>query len=303
MILVTGCSGVLGQALLAELRLHYEGVVGVRQADMALEDPEATLAYFRQHRPRLVFHAAARVHGLMGNHDFPCDIYTQNIRINTNVVEAARQYDCEKITAVSTVAAYAHGLPMPIKETDFWNGAPHYSERAYAQSKRAMLAHLEACKAQYGLDFMYPIVTNLFGPHDRYDEVHGHVVPSLISKFYNATKTGAPVQVWGTGAAQRDFMFASDAAAAIVLANRTKSGQVNIATGETVPIRALVEALSEIAGITNVTWDPSKPDGQLDRTYDVSHLRELGFRPRLSLKEALRLTYDWYVANYPNVRR
>ena len=302
MILVTGCSGVLGKALLAELQLQYEGVVGIRQSDLALDDPEATLAYFGQHRPTLVFHAAARVHGLMGNHDFPCDIYTQNIRINTNVVEAARLSGCEKIVAISTVAAYAHGLPMPIKETDFWNGAPHYSERAYAQSKRAMLAHLEACKAQYGLDFLYPIVTNLFGPHDRFDEVHGHVVPSLISKFYRASHTGAEVRVWGTGAAHRDFMLGSDAAAAIVLASRTKSGQVNIATGQTVPVRAVVEALSEITGVTNVVWDPSKPDGQLDRTYDVSHLRELGFRPRLSLKESLRLTYEWYAASYPDVR-
>jgi GDP-L-fucose synthase len=303
MILVTGCSGVLGQALLGELHQHYEGVVGIRQTDLALDDWAATLDYFRQHRPRLVFHAAARVHGLMGNHDFPCDIYVQNIRINTNVVEAARQCDCEKITAVSTVAAYAHGLPMPIKETDFWNGAPHYSERAYAQSKRAMLAHLEACKAQYGLDFMYPIVTNLFGPHDRFDEVHGHVVPSLISKFYNSIHAGSPVQVWGTGAAQRDFMFAPDAAKAIVLASRTKSGQVNIATGETVPIRLLVEALSEVTGVTNIEWDASKPDGQLDRTYDVSHLRELGFRPQQSLTEALKLTYDWYVENFAAARR
>jgi GDP-L-fucose synthase len=303
MILVTGCSGVLGQALLDELRLRYEDVVGVRQTDLDLEDSKATLDYFRQHSPRLVFHAAARVHGLMGNHQFPCDIYVQNIRINTNVIEAARQSDCEKITAVSTVAAYAHGLPMPIKETDFWNGAPHYSERAYAQSKRSMLAHLEACKAQYGLDFMYPIVTNLYGAHDRFDEVHGHVVPSLISKFYKATQTGEPVQVWGTGAAQRDFMYAPDAAAAIVLASQTKSGHINIATGQTVPIRTLVEALSEITGVANVVWDDTKPDGQLDRTYDVSHLRELGFRPRQSLKDALRQTYEWYVANYPNVRR
>lgn len=303
MILVTGCSGVLGQALLAELRLHYENVVGVRQAELDLEDPERTLNYFRQHRPRSVYHAAARVHGLMGNHDFPCDVYTQNIRINTNVVEAARQSDCEKFTAISTVAAYPHGLTLPIKETAFWDGAPHHSERAYAQSKRAMLAHLEACKAQYGLDFLYSIVTNLFGPHDRFDEIHGHVVPSLVSKFYRAAATGSGVQVWGTGGARRDFMFAADAAAAIVLASRTKSGPVNIATGETVAIRNVVDALSEITGITDIVWDPTKPDGQMDRTYDVSHLRELGFRPRLDLTQALRETYEWYVANYPNVRR
>jgi GDP-L-fucose synthase len=303
MILVTGCSGVLGQALLAELRLHHENVVGLRRTDLLLEDEQATLDYFRAHRPRLVFHAAARVHGIMGNHDFPCDVYTQNIRVNTNVVEAARQWGCEKITAISTVAAYPHGTEMPIKEAYFWNGAPHYSERAYAQSKRAMLAHLEACKAQYGLDFTYPIVTNLFGPHDRFDETHGHVVPSLVSKFYRAAETGSQVQVWGTGAARRDFMFAADAAAAIVLASRAKSGALNIATGHTVAIREVVEALADIAGVTDVVWDSTKPDGQMDRTYDVSHLIELGFQPKLSLKDALRATYDWYAANYPDVRR
>jgi GDP-L-fucose synthase len=303
MILVTGSGGVLGQALLAELQLHYENVVGIRKADLALEDQAAVLAFFAEHRPKRVFHAAARVHGIMGNHDFPCDVYTQNVRINTNVVEAARQHGCEKITAVSTVAAYPHAVPMPISETTFWDGPPHYAERAYAQSKRGMLAHLEACKAQYGLDFMYPICTNLFGPHDRFDETHGHVVPSLISKFERAKKTGAAVTVWGTGSARRDFMFAPDAAAAIVLSSRTKSGPINIATGETVPIRQVVEGLSEITGIADVAWDPTKPDGQMDRTYDVSHLRELGFRPKQSLQEALQLTYEWYVANYPDVRR
>jgi GDP-L-fucose synthase len=303
MILVTGCSGVLGQALLAELKLHHDDVVGVRQAELPLDDWEATRDYLRRHRPKQVFHAAARVHGIMGNHDFPCDVYTQNVRINTNVIEAARQSGCEKFTGVSTVAAYPFNLPFPIQEAAFWDGPPHHSERAYAHSKRAMLAHLEACQAQYGLDFLYPIVTNLFGPHDRFDEQHGHVVPSLISKFHRASVEGSEVQVWGAGIAKRDFMFARDAASAIVLASRTTSGPINIATGATVPIRDVVELLSKIAAVPDVKWDASKPDGQLDRSYDVRRLVELGFQPKFTLEEALRITYDWYQKHQHVARR
>jgi GDP-L-fucose synthase len=301
MILVTGCSGVLGTALVAALGDKGD-VVGIRSSDLDLSDAGATLRYFKEVAPRVVFHAAARVHGLMGNRAYPCDVYTQNVLINTNVVEAARLAGCKKIVAVSTVAAYPDTQAFPIAEDALWNGAPHKSEQAYAHSKRAMLAHLEACKQQYGVDFTYPIVTNLFGPHDKFDEAHGHVIPSLISKFHRAAQTGGQVSVWGSGKARRDFMFAADAADAIVLAGDKAQGPINIASGVTVPIAAVVTALSETSGVADVVWDPTKPDGQLDRSYDVSRLAALGFTNRYSLQDGLKLTYDWYAANYPNVR-
>jgi GDP-L-fucose synthase len=302
MILVTGCSGVLGSALLSALRARGDDVLGVRSAELDLTDTQATLAFFKGKSAQVIYHAAARVHGLMGNREFPCDVYTENTRINTNVIEAARLSGCKKIIAISTVAAYPDGLPFPISESAFWNGSPHKSEQAYAHSKRAMLAHLEACKAQYGMDFTYPIVTNLFGPHDKFDEEHGHVIPSLVSKFYRAANTGEPVNVWGTGRAKRDFMFGEDAAAAIILAGERVSGAINIASGQTVPIASVVDYLAKASGVSNVVWDPSKPDGQLDRSYDVSKLAALEFKAKTTLEAAVHATYAWYAENYPNVR-
>lgn len=302
MILVTGCSGVLGVALLDELRARHEDVVGIRSAEVDLQSAQATHDYFQRTQPEIVYHAAAKVYGLHGNEKFPCDVYTQNIRINTNVVEAARESGCGKFVAISTVAAYPADLPFPISENSFLNGAPHKAERAYAHSKRSMLAHLDACKAQYGMDFAYPIVTNLFGPDDRFDEKYGHVIPSLVSKFYRAARTGAAAEVWGSGKAKRDFMYSKDAAAAIALVGERHSGTVNIASGNTVAIAEVVEYLATASGVSRIEWDRSKPDGQLDRSYDVSIIKALGFAPKTSLQAGVEATYNWYSSNYPHIR-
>jgi GDP-L-fucose synthase len=153
------------------------------------------------------------------------------------------------------------------------------------------------------MNFTYAILTNLFGPNDRFDEVNGHVIPSLVSKFHRAAREGGAVTVWGSGRARRDFLLSKDAAAALRLAGQLHSGPINVATGVTVPIKEIVECLSRVSGVTDVTWDTTKPDGQLDRSYDVSRLANLGFRNRFSLEEGLRTTYAWYSENFPNVRK
>jgi GDP-L-fucose synthase len=166
-----------------------------------------------------------------------------------------------------------------------------------------MLAQLEAYSRQYGTRFAYPILTNIYGPEDRFDAVHGHVVPSLVAKFHAAASSGGAVQVWGTGKAERDFLYAEDAAEALIAIAASVEGAINIATGTIVPIRAIVEALSEISGVKDVAWDSSKPDGQLERSYDVSKLRDLGFVPKTAIRDGLRKTFEWYSAHYPEVRR
>ena len=303
MIVVTGSSGVLGTALLDELRVQGSEVCAVRSSDVDLRDFEATFRFFSERRPHTIYHAAARVHGLMGNRMFPCDVYTDNIRINTSVIDAARRVACKRFIAISTVAIYPDTKTFPITEGMVFTGPPHEAEKGYAHSKRAMLGHLEVCKAQYGMDFTYAILTNLFGPNDRFDEVNGHVVPSLISKFYRAAREGGPVTVWGSGLPRRDMLFSKDAAVAIHRAGQQYSGPINIATGVAVPIMDVVECLSRISGVSDVTWDTSKPDGQLERNYDVSRLSGLEFRCRFSLEEGLRRTYEWYAENFPNVRK
>lgn len=302
MILITGSTGVLGNALVSELATRNERFECLSHAELDLRDRDQVIERFREIAPRLVYHLAARVHGLGGNLSYPADMYTDNIRINTNVIDAAHLAGCRTIVAASTVAIYPHSVTMPTRESSLWDGSPHSGEASYGHSKRAMLAQLQAYAAQYGMNFAYPILTNIYGPHDRFDRVNGHVVPSLIAKFHAAVREGTNVTIWGTGAAQRDFIYSGDAARALVLLADKLPGPVNVATGVTVKIRALVDILQNYTNLQRIDWDSSKSDGQILRSYDVSRLQGLGFEPSVSLEEGIRRTYDWYAETYPSVR-
>jgi GDP-L-fucose synthase len=302
MIVVTGGSGVLGHALVSALAKEGKDTRILSSAEIDLRDRDRTIAKIEDIKPDLIYHLAAKVHGLGGNTAFPAEMFADNVRINMNVIDGAHASGCSKIVAVSTVAIYSSDAERPVVEGAIWNGPPHKSEQAYGHAKRAMLAQLEAYATQYGIAYAYPIMTNIYGPHDRFDAVHGHVVPSLVAKFHAAATSGRPVEVWGTGRAERDFLFASDAADALLMIADRHEGPINVATGSTVPIRAVVEILSRHTGVTDVRWDETKPDGQLERSYDVSKLNALGFSPAMSIADGLRDTYDWYASAYPNVR-
>lgn len=304
-VLLTGASGVIGAALAEELRLSgYEAVTAASSRDADLTDEREAARLFRSVRPRLVFHLAARVYGIMGNLKNKGQAYLDNVRINTNVVEAAREAGAEKIVAMGSTAIYSDIVPLPMSEKDIWLGPPHASEAAYAHAKRGMLAHLEAYHSQYGLDFAFCISTNLFGPGDKFDERFGHVIPSLISKFHRAATEGSAVEVWGTGSPQRDFLYAKDAARAMRLIAERHTGPINLATGTPVSIREAVEILCRVSGYRGeVLWDRTKPDGQKLRDYNITTLRDLGFEPQYRFSEALQETYDWYAKAAGRVRR
>lgn len=303
-ILITGSSGVIGQALLKELeRCHYKNIIAISSENADLRDEKQTLALFKSASPDIVFHLAARVYGIMGNLQNKAAAYTDNIRINTNVIDAAYQAGAKKIIAMGSAAIYSDVTPMPMSEDDIWCGPPHYSEAAYAHAKRAMLAQLEAYKSQCGLDFAFCVSTNLYGPHDKFDENWGHVIPSLISKFYYANKNNTPVSIWGTGKPERDFLFSEDAACALRLIAEKFSGPINLATGNTHTIRETVELLKQITAFQGeITWDSSKPDGQNLRQYHVAKLVDLGFKPSHTLEQGLTKTYQWFTDNIVNAR-
>jgi GDP-L-fucose synthase len=303
--LVTGASGLLGQALVDELRANSDSpVVGLASRDADLTDFEATLKVFEAHRPEVVFHLAARVAGLMGNMKAQGRAYLDNTRMNTNVVEAARLVGTRKVVAMGSTAIYSDTVTLPMSEDQIWKGPPHHSEAGYAHAKRGMLAQLEAYQDQYGLDYAYCISTNLFGPHDKFDEQHGHVLPSLLSKFLRANQTGGSVMIWGTGTPQRDFLYSKDAALALRMIGERYTGPINVATGTAISIADTVKLITEVSGFKGrVEWDRTKPDGQKLRQYDVSKLRALGFEPRYTLREALGETYLWLEANAATARR
>ncbi len=279
-------------------------VVGVSSSDVDLTDFHATRDCFAHHRPKVVYHLAARVAGIMGNMRAQGQGYLDNVLMNTNVVEAARLAGVTKVVAMGSSAIYSDAVTLPMTEEQIWAGAPHPAEAGYAHAKRGMLAHLEAYRDQYGLDYAYCVSTNLFGPHDKFDEKHGHVIPSLLSKFHRAVREGTSITVWGTGSPMRDFLYSKDAAVAMRLIGDQFTGPINLATGEAVSIRDTVELIREVSGFDGpLEWDATKPDGQKLRQYDVGKLQALGFRPAHDLRRALQETYDWLVENAAKARR
>ena len=296
-VLVTGAGGVLGSALLPQLRaLRVAALLAPDRAECDLMDIKMVLRTFEAFRPTLVIHLAGRVSGVQGNITFSGLTYRDNSLINLHVIDAARLAGARKVIAAGTVAVYPDRNDRAITESDLFNGRPHGSEGAYAHAKLGMLSQLEAYQKQWGLDYAYLLYTNLYGPQDRFDEQYGHVVPSLVSRFERMLREEASeIVIWGDGSPTRDFLFAEDAASATIASAEHLSGPVNVASGQSVPIRRLVEALQSISGFQGrLVWDTTKPLGQLIRSYDVSRLFATGWRPRYGLIEGLQATWDWY---------
>jgi GDP-L-fucose synthase len=304
-VVVTGASGLMGKALVDELRANGgRPVVALTSHDADLTNFPATVELFQHHRPVIVYHLAARVAGIMGNLRAQGEAYYDNVRINTNVIEAARLSGATKVVAMGSAAIYSDIVQLPMREEDIWLGAPHGSEAGYAHAKRGMLAQLHAYQDQYGLDYAYGVSTNLFGPHDRFNEQQGHVLPSLISKFHRAAHGSRTVTVWGSGTPQRDFLYSKDAARALRLIGEDFSGPINLATGSSISIQETAELIRTISDpAIEIHWDRSKPDGQRLRDYNVSKLKMLGFVPNFTLKAALAETYRWYADNAAEARR
>lgn len=304
-ILVTGAGGMLGGAISRILReTTPSAVISPTRRELDLLDAHAVHDFVREVRPTHVFHPAAKVFGLGGNTRFPGQMYHENAMMNANVIEASRLAGVRKISGIGTGCVYPVMYDGEhLSEDQIWDGPPHGSEWAYAQAKRGMLTHLSSYQKQYGLDYLFPICGNLYGPNDLFDIENGHVIPSLIAKFHAALTGDKNVTIWGTGVAVRDFSFVDDAANAIIAAHRAISGPVNIASGNIHPIRDVVEILDELTGgCLDIHWDASKPDGQGRRFYNLDKLRSIGFVPKYKLKDGIATTWSWYNASYPDVR-
>lgn len=304
-VLITGAGGVLGSAIVRLLQSFGIPHLAPTRAQCDLLNAAAVRATWEEFKPTLVLHLAGWVAGVQGNLSFAGRAFYENTCINVNVIEASRLAGVRKLVAAGTTAVYSDEVALPMREADFWRGAPHGSEAAYAHSKRAMLAQLEAYHAQYGIDFGYMICTNLYGPGDRFDEKYGHVVPSLIARFERATQLQQPeIVIWGDGTPTRDFLFSEDAARAFMTVAEKGHGTFNTATGSTVTIRELVDVLRSVSGYRGeVVWDTSKPKGQLARSYDTSRLLQLGWAPQTELREGIDRSFEWYQRNIGSVRR
>lgn len=298
-ILVTGGAGFLGSHVVDLLRAEGEDPFVARRRDYDLIDPAATRRLFADARPELVFHLAAEVGGIGANREHPGRYWHANLAMGLNVLEESRRAAVEKLVLVGTICAYPELTPVPFREDDLWAGYPEPTNAPYGVAKRALLTGAQAYREQYGLNAIYLLPVNLYGPRDDFDLRTSHVVPALIRKMLDARDAGAgSVVLWGDGRPTREFLYVEDCAEALVLAARRYDGRepVNLGTGEEISIRDLAALVAEITGFDGeISWDVSKPGGQARRRLDVSRAEALlGFRARTLLRAGLERTVTWY---------
>ncbi|HEX7313914.1 MAG TPA: GDP-L-fucose synthase [Pyrinomonadaceae bacterium] len=299
-IAVTGGGGFLGRVVVDRLRERgCEDVFVVRKRDYDLVKGEDVNRLYRDARPEVVIHLAAVVGGIGANRENPGRYFYDNIMMGVQLIEGARLNGVQKFVQVGTICAYPKFTPVPFHEDDLWNGYPEETNAPYGVAKKALLVQCQAYREQYGMNAIYLLPVNLYGPADNFDPNTSHVIPALIKKFVDAGEQGEPeVEVWGTGAATREFLYVDDAAEGIVLAAEKYDGRepVNLGSGMEISIKDLAELIARETGyLGRLVWDASKPDGQPRRALDVTRAEELfGFRARVDFVEGLRRTIDWY---------
>jgi GDP-L-fucose synthase len=246
-----------------------------------------------------VIHLAADVGGIGANRANPGRYFFGNMAMGLNVIEEGRRHGVEKIVQIGTVCSYPKHTPVPFREDDLWNGYPEETNAPYGVAKKALLVMLQGYRQQYGVNGIYLLPANLYGPGDDFNLETSHVIPALIRKFIEARESGsARVEVWGTGSASREFLYVEDAARAIILATKHYDGvdPVNVGTGQEITIRDLVTLIAKLTDFGgDIHWDASKPDGQPRRSLDTSKARELfDFEAKMPLEEGLRRTISWW---------
>jgi GDP-L-fucose synthase len=302
-ILVTGGAGFLGSAIVN--RLHEQGV-----SDAQISIPRSNKMDLRiwenceevVQNNDVVIHLAARVGGIGFNQKYPAFLFYDNAIIGIQIIEAARREGVEKCVILGTVCAYPKFTPVPFQEKDLWNGYPEETNAPFGLAKKMLLVQSQAYRQQYDFNSIYLLPVNLYGPRDNFNPESSHVIPALIRKFVEATEEDHKVvEVWGTGAASRDFLYVDDCARAIVLAAEkyNKPDPVNIGAGREIVIKDLVTLIGNLTGFEGeIRWDTSKPDGQPRRCLDVSRAKqEFGFEATTLFEDGLRASIDWYVKN------
>lgn len=301
-VLVTGGGGFVGRNLLPLLQAEYGEVVAPRRSEFDLLDPRAAAAMFDTHKPDLVFHLAGKVGGILANRDFPADFCRENLLLGANVIDAAWKGGVKKFVTLIGGCSYPAKAPSPIREEELWCGYPQPESAPYSLAKAMGVELCKSYRRQHGFDAIVLVPGNIYGPHDNFDLQSSHVIPALIRKYLEAGASGTDrITAWGSGKPLRDFVYVGDACEGIALAARIHSGEetINISSGTRVSIRDLVETIAELCGFRGVIeWDATKPDGQMDKGFDVSRMRSLlGFECRTPLREGLAKTIEWYRAN------
>jgi GDP-L-fucose synthase len=302
-LVVTGGAGFLGSAVVRTLHSRgYEKVFVPRSKDYDLRDASAIIRLYQDIRPGVIIHLAAVVGGIGANRDNPGWFFYDNAIMGIQLMEYARQFEVEKFVAVGTICAYPKFAPVPFKEEDLWNGYPEETNAPYGLAKKMMLVQAQAYRAQYGLNAIYLLPVNLYGPGDNFDLNTSHVIPALIRKCVEAKERNEQqIVLWGDGSPTREFLYVEDAAQGIVSATESYDGSepVNLGTGKEISISELVRMIAEEVGFRGkIVWDTTKPNGQPRRCLDTTRAeRYFGFRAKFELRQGVIQTVAWFNAH------
>jgi GDP-L-fucose synthase len=301
-IYVAGHRGLVGSAITraVESGSEHEWFGRTRQ-ELDLLDRKAVFQFVAEQKPEAVVIAAAKVGGIHANNTYPVEFLSENLQIETNLIDACYAAGIERVLFLGSSCIYPKLAPQPIKEEYLLTGALEPTNEAYALAKISGLKLVESYRREYDRKWISAMPTNMYGPGDNFDPQNAHVLPALIRRFHEAKVSGAAsVTCWGTGTPMREFLHADDLAAACLHLLENYDGDValNVGTGEDVTIKELTELIADVIGFEGeILWDDTKPNGTPRKLLDVSKIKALGWEPKIGLREGIQSTYQWYLAN------
>ena len=304
-ILITGGSGMVGSSFL-ELETKHKLVFADRNRANLL-DSSQFIRLLQLEKPDAVIHLAAKVGGVKGNTEYVSDFYSQNVRINCNVLDACNNVGIEKVVSLLSTCIYPDKVKYPLTEDQIHNGPPHHSNFGYAYAKRMLDIHSRAIRQQYGRNYICAVPNNLYGPNDNFDLENGHVIPAIIRKVWEAKQSGKASTFWGDGSPLREFTYSGDIAKALLflLENYDDEMPINIGFTEEHSIKSVVNTVCSIMKYNGpILWDTEKPSGQFKKPSSNKRFLDLGWDEKnyTNLYNGLKQTIEWFIESYPNVR-
>ena len=307
-VLVAGANGMVGSAIVRNLESKgYINIIKATRQVVDFTDQEATDAFFKFIKPEYVFVAAAKVGGIMANNNYKADFLTENLRIQTNIIDSANRWNVKKLLFLGSSCIYPKFANQPIAEDQLMTGPLEPTNDAYAIAKIAGIMMCQVYRQQHGFNAISLMPTNLYGPNDNFDLETSHVLPAMIAKYHYAKTEGYTIDMggpwypdvthWGDGSARREFLHVDDLAEACYICMHHYNGaeHINVGTGEDVTIKELAETISNVVGFPGFTqWDKTKPNGTPRKVLNVDKIKSLGWEPKISLHEGIKSTYEWY---------
>ena len=297
-IVVAGATGLAGSAIVRAYEKAGEEVIGINRSVCDLLDREATIAFIKKAKPAIVVDAAAKVGGIGANNAFPVEFLADNVRIQSNLMEAAHEAEVQKFVFLGSSCIYPRDCAQPIKEEFLMTGPLESTNSAYAIAKIAGIELVNSYRKEFGARWISLMPTNLYGKRDNFNLDTAHVLPALIRRFVDAAETETrEVTLWGSGSPRREFLHVEDLARAILLtsSNYDSTMHLNIGTGKDLTIKELALMIAKLAGFEGqIIWDTSRPNGTPQKVLDVSKIKALGWEPTITLDEGIASTISWY---------